>query len=553
MRRRVTSRSPLFGALLPLSLSLLLVAPLAMSAAQTVPLPRIVARNGRHELLVDGRPFLVLGAQVNNSSNYVSALPHVWPTMRAIHVNTVEVPIAWEQIEPVEGQFDFSFLDELVRQARANYVRLVLLWFGTWKNTSPSYAPEWVKTNTARFPRMRTKQGAAHYVLSPHSRTTLEADKRAFVRLMGHLRDVDARHTVIMVQVENEVGSYGSPRDFGAEAQRLFEAQVPSELTRALGKSAGTWSDTFGPRADQYFNAWYTARYIDEIAAAGKAILDLPMYCNAALSDPFTENGAEGAASGGPNWNVIGVWKAAAPHIDVVSPDIYNRNAVAYVAYLDHYLRPDNALFVPETGNALDYARFFWPAIGRGAIGFSPFGFDSTGYSNYPLGAQSLDSATINAFARLFGAFAPIASDWARIAFEHPTWGFAKMSDSTSQAKTMGRWKIIAQFGLNQFGEKEWFPADTKVPEFASQPVGGGVVAQLGPDELLISGNFVRMRVSLAAPAPGEGSQILSAEEGTFEKGQWVMRRRWNGDETDYGFNFTAEPVLLRLRLGTYK
>ncbi len=524
----------------------------AAQTAPSTPLPHLTSAGGRHALLVDGRPFLMLAAQVNNSSNYPAALPRVWPTVRALHANTLEVPIAWEQVEPVEGRFDFSFLDTLVEQARANHVRLVLLWFGTWKNTGPSYTPEWVKGDPARFPRMKTRDGRTHYVLSPHGRVTLEADKRAFVRLMQHLRGIDPQHTVIMVQVENEVGSYGSPRDFSPEAQRLFDGPLPADLARAIGKQPGSWSAVFGARADQAFNAWYTARYIDEIAAAGKAVLRLPMYCNASLSNPFSEEGAESTASGGPNWNVIGIWKAAAPNIDVVAPDIYSHDAATYLAHLDHYRRPDNALFVPETGNSRDFARFFWAALGKGALGYAPFGIDSTGYSNHPLGARELDATTIEAFAANYRLFQPIAREWARIAFEHPTWGAVKAPDSAAQATTLGRWRVSARFGLEQFGEPEWNP-NAPPPPWAAEPVGGAVLAQLGPDEFLAAGSFVRLRFALAAPAPGENSQFLSVEEGTFRDGRWVMLRRWNGDQTDYGLNFGAQPVLLRVRLGTYR
>ena len=516
------------------------------------PLPRIVSENGRHMMTVDGRPFLMLGAQVHNSSNYPAMLPLVWPTIRALHANTVEVPIAWEQVEPQEGRFDFSFLDALVREARENDVRLVLLWFATWKNTGPSYAPEWVKTDTSRFPRMINREGRTHYVLSPHGEATLAADRRAFVRLMEHLRDIDPQNTVIMVQPQNEVGSYGSPRDFSPAAQRLFEGQVPAELVGALGRRPGSWSEVFGARADQAFNAWHTARYIDSIAAAGQAVKDLPMYCNAALSDPFTEEGAENSASGGPNWNVISIWRAAAPHIDLVAPDIYNRDHRAYIAYLDHYARPDNALMVPETGNAAEYARFFWAAIGRGAIGFAPFGMDATGYSNYPLGARRLDAETLEAFAGPFRLLAPIARDWARLAFEHPTWGVAKGVDGADQSQAMGRWRITAQFGLWQFGERDWTWIETAPHPNAARPVGGAAVIQLGPDDFLVAGADLRLRFALAAPAVGESVQYLSVEEGTFEAGRWVMRRRWNGDQTDYGLNLT-EPALLRVRLGSYR
>jgi beta-galactosidase GanA len=178
----------------------------AQASGDATPVPRIVSTDGRHALLVDGAPYLILGAQVNNSSNYASALPQVWPTIERMNANTLEVPVAWQQIEPTEGRFDFAFVQTLLDQARRHDTRLVLLWFGTWKNTGPSYTPDWVKLDNTRFPRMKKRDGSDHYVHSPHARTTLEADKRAFVALMTYLRDHDRQNTVILVQPENEVG-----------------------------------------------------------------------------------------------------------------------------------------------------------------------------------------------------------------------------------------------------------------------------------------------------------------------------------------------------------
>jgi beta-galactosidase GanA len=275
--------------------------------------PRLVTRDGHHALMVDGAPWLMLGAQVNNSSNYPAMLPKVWPTIHAMHANTVEVPIAWEQIERTEGQFDFSFLNQLLAEARQNKVRLVLLWFATWKNTSPNYAPAWVKLDNARFPRMTNAKGETHYALSPLHRSTLEADKRAFVRLMQHLKAADPQNTVIMVQPENEAGTYGSVRDFSPVAQKLFDGPVPAALLKKFRKPAGSWKQVFGADADEYFHAWSIARYIEEIAAAGKAVKPVPMYVNAALASAFGRQAATTYSSGGPIHHVIDVYKAAAP------------------------------------------------------------------------------------------------------------------------------------------------------------------------------------------------------------------------------------------------
>ncbi len=518
-------------------------------------LPGIGNHNGRPVLVVDGKPYLVLGAQANNSSNYATMLPKVWPVVKRMNANTLEIPVAWEQIEPVEGQFDFSFIDALLREARANDVRVVLLWFATWKNTSPSYAPEWVKTDTRRFPRMKKPDGTNHYVLSPHGRATLEADKKAFTRLMRHIGENDPQSTIIMIQPQNEIGSYGLARDHAPEADRLFRGQVPTKLVRRLGKSRGTWSEVFGEFAEQAFTSWHMASYVEEIVSAGKDVLNLPMFCNAALGDAFDAKAASTSPSGGPQWNMIDVWKAAAPNLDFVAPDIYSRDHKAVMAYLGYYGRPDNALMIPEIGNAGEYARFIWPALGQGAIGIAPFGMDETGYSNYPLGAKDpLAPEELEAWASIYRLFKPVASTWAHIAITKPTWGTAKGSDGSDQTGVLGRWKLTAQYELWEFGEREWTWIKRDDHPTKGKPVGGMVAALLSPNEILLSGSHVRVRLGLAEPAPGESGTILRVEEGTFdEAGTWRMTRVWNGDQTDYGLNFTAQPVFLKVKMGVQR
>ena len=519
--------------------------PAAQPAAEA-PIPKLVTENGRHALLVDGEPFLIMGAQVNNSSNYPEALKDVWPAIDVVKPNTVMVPIAWEQIEPKEGQFDFSFLDTLLAQAREHDVRLVLLWFATWKNNGPNYAPAWVKLDNKRFPRVMTADGRTLNSLSPLAKATLDADKKAFVQLMRHLKQADPQRTVIMIQPENEPGTYGAPRDFSPLAQQSFDAPVPEALVKRMGKTAGNWKQVFGSDADEYFHAWHVAHYIDQVAAAGKAEYPLPMYVNAALRDPFNPGLPGQYESGGPTDNVLDIYKAAAPNLDLLAPDIYMREYAKYTTVLDRYSRQDNALFVAETGNDVDFARYFFAALGKQAIGWSPFGIDYTRYSNWPLGAKKMNPETLEPFALNYRLVRPAARVLAKLSFEGKVHGTAEQGGEPVQTlKLNDRWNAVVTYGVPQF----WFQGE---PPGNPTPVGAALIAEVGPDEFLVTAYHARVNIVAADPAMAARQIYDRVEEGTYVNGEWKFRRMWNGDQTDYGLNFSSADQLLKVKLATY-
>jgi beta-galactosidase GanA len=491
--------------------------------AQDTSAPHLEKRGAATQLIVDGKPFLMLGAELHNSSS--SSLDYMkpsWAKLAAVPLNTVVTPISWELVEPTEGKFDFTLIDGLLAQAREYRLRIVFLWLASWKNGWSSYPPVWVKRDTQRFPRV-VEYGNPVNILSTFAQATQEADARAFAAVMQHIREVDSRdHTVLMMQVENEVGVLRDTRDHSPIANQAFSSPVPQELTRYLKdhkdsldielrtlwqangeKTTGTWAQIFGDtsRADEIFMAWYYARFIQAVTAKGKAAYALPMYVNTWLA---REDSVPGSfPSGGPQPRVIDIWKAAGSSIDLYSPDIYLPN---FAWWCTRYHRPDNALFIPEAnGGAVGAANVFYAVGEHAALGFSPFGIDSWNDTTEDLGKSYSTIASL----------APLILEQQTKGNVH---GFLLDQSHPSAEFAMNGYTV--QVTLDEiFGNH----ANT----------GFGLIIATGPDEFTGAGKGFRVSFTTRSFSPHTG--IGTIDEGRFEDGRWIPGRRLNGDENDQG------------------
>jgi hypothetical protein len=540
----------------------------AWAQVEQHPIPKLEQKDGRYALMVDGGPFLILGAQANNSSDWPSTLPKVWSAMEYLHANTLEIPIYWEQFEPKPGVFDYAAVDLILAEARQHHVHLVLLWFATWKNGSQHYMPEWMKLEPERFAHVTNKDGEWIDSPSPFAQATLEEESKAFAIFMRHLKAADAERIVLMVQVENETGTWGSLRDYSPAAEKVFQAPVPADVLKAMNKwpqpAAASWKEVFGGEAEVNFHAWAVAKYVGQVAAAGKAEYALPMYVNAALRDPLKPGAPGSYESGGPTDNVLPIWKAAAPAIDILAPDDYIGERAGYMKVLDLYQRPDNALFLPETIPYAPQSRWFFSVLGHQAIGYSPFGMDYTRtHSPRDNGPDNKDTL-LEPTALNYRLIGPMMREVARLSFEGKLQAVTEEEGETTQTLHFGAWDAVVSYGAFRGG-----PAKGN-----KELIGRALIGQLKENQFLVAAYRCTVDFRPAATeeqqrspqyAVGKGQipsaridgkwvhrQFLRVEEGSYENGAFKFARILNGDQTDYGLEFKDDPGVLRVSLATY-
>jgi hypothetical protein len=518
------------------------------------PLPRLATNGAATQLYVDDKPFLMLAGELHNSSASSAAyMAPIWPKLKAMNLNTVITTVSWDMVEPSEGSFDFSSLDQQILAARTHGLRLVVIWFGAFKNARSTYAPGWVRASDARFPRAvihPTKQelftyaGAMpHAVLSPFSAALQDAERKAFSATIRHLKKFDTEHTVVMLQVDNEIGLLGDSRDRSALAQEKWDGQVPAELMAYLDRHRkalrpeleavwgrqqyrrqGTWAQVFGTdwQAEEVFMAWAYGRYVQAVIRDAVTELPLPMYVNAWLGPQPGQPQAGDYPSGGPVPKVMDIWKAAAPAIAFLAPDIYIDDFKGTLANFD---RVGNPIFIPEAqfknGNA------FW-AIGRHkALGFSAFGVED----GFPGNQLSQAYAALGSMSHLVTAaqagnrIRGVLLDDAKPAIEHLA-GYSISINGTSALAA----KMLLDAGVPVAPQ-----GAVSVPETVDGAHGPSP-SDTRPYGLILAGEareFYLVGHDFTADFSREGKpcEIDMVEEGQFVQGRWVAGRSLNGDQ----------------------
>jgi hypothetical protein len=506
--------------------SCLLVAAIANAAE----VPRIVTSAAGGQLIVGGKPYLILGGELGNSSAGTAAqADSILPEIAKMHANTVVMPVAWEQIEPAEGIFDFSVLDHWIDVAREQQLHVVVLWFGSWKNGVSSYAPAWVKKDTKRFPRAVSAEGDELEILSTLGAETLKSDGRAFAELMKHIREKDAeQQTVLMAQVENEVGYLGRGRDRSEAANRLFRSAVPAELIRKLQAdrdlfspelrehfNAGgtTWTEVFGEAADEVFMTWSYAKYIEGVAAQCKREYALPMYVNCQLPAPGERAGEY--PSGGPHPYYLEIYRVTAPTIDFYSPDIYWPN---FEYWIDRYKFSGNAVFVPEGRlESAPYNAFY--AYGQsGAFGFSPFGIE-----NAQRGAEA--SGPGPSISEVYETLGSMSDVLLAHQGSNGTRGVVLHSNSPRPTRTVALGDYLFEATLSRSWASKTLLTDD----------GAMIIVQSTRNEFFIVGSGLTVTFFRNPDVDNAVGRIECIEEVTRSDGKWSTLRRLNGDQTNQG------------------
>ena len=459
--------------------------------------PAIVRSAGKSFLTVDGSPFIILGLQWDCDACFHPAeMNPLFPHAARMACNTAVLPVYWREVEPEMDHFDFRMVDERIKQCRANRLRLILLWFATWKNASPFYAPAYIREEMGTYQRALDRSGKRCVSHCPNGEATWQRDRNALVKLMEHLRQVDDEHTVIMIQIENEPGIMGSDRCYCPTCNNLY--------------TRDGYEKEYGADAAEAFSCVSIARYIDRLAAEAKATKALPMYMNV-WQAPWVGGVPGTYPSGGAVQHMLDVHLRQIKHLDFIAPDIYAASYRDFHRFCDRYAGPTNPLYVAEHSShpAGRAERNVFYAVGEyGAIGFDPWAIDSP----HP---ERDDVPFVNSVG---GEWGPQAY-WLRDSYL----AISRAISPIVEAQGSDRIFTFVQEDSNEKGTAWAAPAcDVHVTYLDKRGAARGIFIQRGADEFLAIGVGFTFRFARRRP-DARAVPIASAEWGYFEQDSWRL------------------------------
>lgn len=491
------------------------------------------------QLIVDGKPFLILGGELGNSSaSCPEDIERIFPKLERMGLNTVLVPAYWDLTEPVEGQFDFSLTDKVIDQARKNHLKVIFLWFGAWKNSMSCYAPLWFKENYQKYPRSYTENGKPLEIASAFSEEVFKADNRAFCQWMKHIASIDKEEgTVIMIQIENEIGMLESARDHSALANKAFHATVPEVFTSYLKKNkkqlhpqmlkkwgsqgyktSGTWQELFGTDiyTDEIFMAYHYALYVERMAQTARSIYNIPLYINAAMNSRGRKPGEYPSA--GPLAHLIDAWHCGAPSIDILAPDLYDDGFTDWVA---QYHLHNNPLFIPEiklTDN--DGVRAYYIFAEHDAIGISPFSIED--------GSDSPENMLVAGYRHLKELMPLLTQYQGKGAMK------GLLFDQQNKERILEMDDLVLTCRHNFT-----LPWDPRATDGSTWPEGGGIILRLAKDEYLIAGNGIVVEFAKKSEKTMSEAKKALGEDGFVQAGSndqpKIPNQQWNGKRCGIG------------------
>lgn len=496
----------------------------------------VIKKNNRFYFLMDEKPCLLLGGEVHNSaaSTVISMEKNIWPFVNNLGLNTLLVPVYWENIETSPGVFNFDLIEAQLQKAAENKIKLVFLWFGLWKNGLSTYVPSWIKTDTENYFRVVNQKQEQLNCISPFCTKAIEADCRALSSLCQFISQHPLKDQLCMMQIQNEVGCLETARDHSRKAQQIYGSTLPEKI-RELYPRVKNWQEL----PEETFMAYAFSHALEKMAIEAKRWLDIPLFTNAWLHKEGKHAGDY--PSGGPTKNVLNVWAKNAPSLTAFAPDIYEENVREII---QDYQMIDQPLFIPETRKDLSYLSNCFYAFGQGALLYSPFGIEDLRKSTEAIIDE--DQAFLKQLGLDQAAFDPTGS----LPYFTKCYQIIKeltpfLTDETLKIHSFKKEKDTTY----QYQDENYrFLIKYLSKDKKEQLNTAGLFFQLENDYFFAGCNFALFHEAVDEELR---SEILNFEEGYFEGKKWITERVLNGDEryTPYIGNM---PKIIKFSLYTY-